>query len=162
MNKTITNSCLTYTRSTVNHCYSDDIMHVNTRESKIRIEKMYMYKKTDLYHFRRDGSRGRNRRWFMAKGGRRRSRTDAGRRQCMTLDSLPSGFGVSFLLDGAAVLWTLQQQNSEILSSLLKFSSCTRASLNEANVAYCIGIHFIALIFNIKLDWYTKFYYDEQ
>lgn len=27
----------------------------------------------------------------------------------MTLDSLPSGFGLPFLLDGAAVLWALQQ-----------------------------------------------------
>jgi len=77
---------------------------------------MHNEEETDLYHFRCDGSRGRDRRWFTAKGGRRRSRTDAGRRRRMTLDGLPSYFGVPFLLNGAAVLWTLQQQFRDSLS----------------------------------------------
>lgn len=70
---------------------------------------LYKSSETDLYHFWCDRSRWRNRRWFTAKGGRRRSRADAGRRRRMTLDSLPPAFGISFLLDGAAVLRALQQ-----------------------------------------------------
>lgn len=53
----------------------------------------------------------------MAKGGRWRTRTDAGRRRRMTLDGLPAGFRISLLLDGAAVLRALQQQFPD---SLLK------------------------------------------
>lgn len=77
--------------------------------------------KTDLYHFWCDGSRWRNRRWFTAKGGRRRPRADGGRRRRMTLDSLPPGFGIPFLLDGAAVLRALQQfQDSLFRTEILE------------------------------------------
>lgn len=57
----------------------------------------------------------------MTKGGRRRSRADAGRRRRMTLDSLPPGFGISLLLDGTAVLRALQQfQDSLFRTEILQ------------------------------------------
>lgn len=72
------------------------------------IDALRLREKTDLYHFRCDGPRWRDRRWFMTKGGRWRPGADAGSGRV----TLPAAFAGVFLLLGraaaAAVLRTLQ------------------------------------------------------
>lgn len=86
------------------------------RESRFRLfdlnrygmNALRLHEETDLYHFRCDGPRWRDRRWFMTKGGCRRSGADTGSGRV----TLPAAFAGVFLLRGraaaaAAVLRTL-------------------------------------------------------